>query len=71
MTDLALLEKTIKESGMTITAIAEKIGITRVTLYNRLNGIGEFTGPEIVKISEVLHLSKKERDKIFLTKKVN
>lgn len=54
------------ESGMTIKAIAEKSGILRETLYNRLKGSGEFTASEIVALSNILHLSASERDEIFL-----
>lgn len=71
MTDFELLQHKIKESGMTMVAICEKSGIERATMYNRLNGVGEFTAKEIVSLSEVLHLSKPDRDKIFLTKNVN
>ena len=65
MVDLELLREVINESGMTMVAIARKSNILRETLYNRLNGIGEFTATEIVSLSRTLHLSCKERDKIF------
>ena len=71
MTDNILLRSIIKESGMTFTAVAKKSNIDRTTLYNRLKGIGEFTASEIVSLSNVLHLSKPERDKIFLSSNVN
>ena len=71
MTDMNLLLDKIKDSGMTMTAIASKSGIDRTTIYNRLKGKGEFTASEIVALSEVLHLTKPERDKIFLSGKVN
>lgn len=67
MSDIDFLRKKIKESGMTIVAIAEKSGIDRATLYNRLNKKGEFTASEIVGLSTVLRLSKPDRDKIFLS----
>jgi predicted transcriptional regulator len=68
MTNFELLQAKIKESGMTIVAICEKSGIERATFYNRMNGKSEFTAKEVVELSEVLHLSKPDRDKIFLTK---
>ena len=71
MTDIELLLDKIKESGMTMIAISEKSGIKRANLYNRLRGRGEFTASEIVALSDVLRLTKAERDKIFLTEKVN
>lgn len=71
MADIELLKQIIDDSGMTITAIAEKSGMTRATLYNRLDGFGEFKAPEIVGLSAALHMSKKLRDLIFLNQNVN
>lgn len=71
MPDIILLKEKIKESGMTVKAIAEKSGILRETLYNRLKGSGEFTASEIVSLTRVLHLSMADRDKIFLNEKLN
>lgn len=71
MTDIDLLKEKIKDSGLKIIFIAEKTGILRETLYNRLNGKGEFTASEIVALSDVLRLSKADRDKIFLSPKGN
>jgi DNA-binding phage protein len=65
MPNIDLLKSKIKESGMTMIAIAEKSGILRETLYNRLNGEGEFKVSEIVALTSVLGLTKKERDEIF------
>ena len=71
MTDRKLLNQAIVDSGITITALAKKVGIKRATLYNKLNGKSEFTGTEIVKLTDVLHLSDDLRDQIFLGKNVN
>ena len=54
-----------------MTAIAKKSYISRETLYNRLNGLGEFTASEIVGLTHALKLTKHERDIIFLNKKLN
>lgn len=67
MADIEMLKKCIEQSGMTMTAISEKSGINRVTLYNRLNGVGEFTVSEVVGLVEALRLKKPDRDKIFLS----
>lgn len=66
VSDISMLKAKIEDSGMTMVAIAEKSGIERGTLYNRLSGIGEFTASEIVGLSTTLHLTKSERDQIFL-----
>lgn len=65
MADIALLRERISDSGMTMVAVAKKANIGRVTLYNRLNGTGEFTAPEIVGLTKALNLSKPDREKIF------
>lgn len=66
MPDIKMLKDKITDSGMTVKAVAEKSGILRETLYNRLKGVGEFTASEIVSLSNVLNLSQTERDNIFL-----
>lgn len=65
MPDIKMLKDKITDSGMTVKAVAEKSGILRETLYNRLKGVGEFTASEIVSLSNVLNLSQTERDDIF------
>lgn len=66
MADMELLKQKIKDSGMTVTAISKKSGILRETLYNRMNRKGEFTASEIVALTDVLVLTREERDEIFL-----
>lgn len=67
MNGTELLKKKIEDSGMTMVALAKKSGILRETLYNRLNGRGEFTANEIVALTKSLHLTTKERENIFFT----
>ena len=71
MPDIETLKVKMDESGMTMVNIAKKSGILRETLYNRLNGRGEFTASEIISLSDVLNLTKKERDEIFLNSNGN
>ena len=70
MVDIEKLKKTIKDSGMTMVAVSQKSGITRETLYNRMNGIGDFTAREIIGLSKALNLKKSERENIFFKTKV-
>ena len=70
MTDVQLLRKKMKDSGMTITSIAFKSGISRETLYNRMNKTPDFRASEIVALTQTLNLSKKERDCIFFNQNV-
>lgn len=69
MTNTELLKKVIQDSGMKITAIADKTGISRGRFYKILGGV-DCTASEIVKIGEVLRLTQKQRDDIFLRKNV-
>lgn len=70
MVNIELLKQVINESGITMTALAKKANITRETIYNRLNGIGEFTASEIVGMTKALNLSGARRDEIFFANKV-
>lgn len=65
MVNLKKLDETIKESGITMTALSRKSGVSRQTLYNRLGGVGEFTASEIVGVTNALRLSEEERESIF------
>lgn len=66
MINTKLLEKKISDSGMTMVSLAEKTGILRESLYNKLKGNTEFKASEISSLSKVLRLSTRERDAIFL-----
>ena len=54
MPDLKLLESIISDSGMTMVALAEKTGILRETLYNKIRGISEFKASEIAALTKAL-----------------
>lgn len=70
LTNSVLLSHEISESGMTITFIARKIGITREGFYKKLNNETEFKASEIVILQSLLRLSNKKRDEIFFAKRV-
>lgn len=65
MTDILSLREELDRSGISITFIAKKMGISREGLYNKLNNQTEFKASEIVALSEILNLSTDKRDKIF------
>jgi len=65
MGDMTMLRSRIKDSGITLTAIADKIGVSRETLYNRLDGKSEFKASEIACLTDLLRLKKAEQDSIF------
>lgn len=70
MTDRTALKKFIADSGITITALCAKTGMSRQTLYNRLDGTMEFTVPQIEGLTRALRLSATERDRLFFGKEV-
>ena len=55
---------------MSVTYIANILGITRGALYKKLDNITEFKASEIVLLKKILNLSDKERDDIFFNVKV-
>lgn len=67
MVNIELLKEKISRSGMTMVAISRKAGITRGTMYNRISGKSDFTASEIVALTDVLSMTKEERDIIFLS----
>jgi plasmid maintenance system antidote protein VapI len=70
MTNGKKLDEAIKNSGISITFIAEKLGCSRNRIYAILAN-GECTASEIVGLTAILHLSRVERDEIFLPENVN
>ena len=49
---------------MSISFVARKMGMTRESFYNRMNK-PDFRASEIVALTNILRLTKKERDAIF------
>lgn len=70
MTNSKMLSNEIADSGITITAIAKKIGITREGFYKKLNNETEFKASEISALQKILNLSNQKRDQIFFAKEV-
>ena len=56
MTNTVLLERLIEASGLKLSFIAEKLGITRQALYRKIKGLVQFNGPEIKIMCELLKL---------------
>lgn len=70
MTNGELLQQTIEQSGISITFIANRMGRSRNRVYAIIDG-ADCTASEIVLLSEILHLTKEQRDAIFLVSNVN
>ena len=66
MTNSERLRKKVEEFGITFTFLAEKIGITRESLYKKMRNETEFKASEISGVAKTLRLSQKEINEIFL-----
>lgn len=54
------LRELMKERKISVTDLAEKLGITRQALYNKINEVSEFTFDEAQKIKEIFELSDEQ-----------
>lgn len=63
--NLNYLNDRITLSRIPITAIAEKMGLSRQSLYLKMKGEREFKSSEVVKLCEILRLTNEERMLIF------
>ncbi len=64
------LKAAIARKGFTIPTLAEAIGISKKTLYMKINGDTSFTQKEISAIATALNLTNDEIIMIFFTEKV-
>lgn len=64
MTDVEALKTAIKDAGISIVFLAEKLGCSRNRVYSIMRG-ADITTSEIVRITQILHLTTEERDAIF------
>lgn len=68
MTNVELLKEKVAKSGLKSAFIAESVGISRASWYNKLNGKTKFTAEEIKKLCDTLHItSLREREDIFFS----
>ena len=65
MTNVLALRDELNRSGISVSFIARKMGLSREGLYNKLNNQTEFKASEIVALSEILNLPRDKRDEIF------
>ena len=65
MVNLTKLNDAINDSGISKTRIAEKLSISRTSLFMKLKGIREFTASEIYKLKDVLLLPLDKFIEIF------
>jgi hypothetical protein len=67
MTNVALLQQKIDESGLSPVALAAAWGVSLPTYYKLKAGESEFTASIIVAATLILGLTRDERDDIFLS----
>lgn len=70
MTDLTELNRLIDASGIKKQKIAEALGLSRQGLLNKLSGERPFQLAEITPLCDLLRLTSKQRDDIFLSRGV-
>lgn len=69
--DLKYLCNKIDEIKIPVKTIAEKMGISRQTLYLKMNGKREFKTSEITNLCDILRLTAEEKRRIFFTDEVD
>lgn len=67
MVNTEMLMAKIGKSGLKLSYIAANAGLSYAGLRKKLDGETDFKASEIVALSSLLHLSKNERDTIFLS----
>ena len=70
LTNGEALRAAIKDAGVTITFLAERMECSRNRVYSIIAG-ADCTATEIAAFTSLLHLSRELRDYIFLHENVN
>ncbi len=65
MTNSQELKDRIAGNGLMLGFVCEKLGITYATLRRKINNENEFTASEISTLTDILHLTDDERNRIF------
>ena len=72
MTDTKKLREVIKNSGLKLEFIAEKLGITRFSLTKKIENVTEFKTSEVQKMCDVLGITDTEtKEALFFASKVD
>ena len=69
MTDTQALRDIIQKRGLKYYAVAEKLGITPYSLQKKIDNVTEFRPSEIVRLAQVLDISKDSVNRIFFAMK--
>lgn len=69
MTNSELLKKIIEESGLKVGFIADYMGISRQSLWSKVNNLTPFNQYEIDKMCDVLKItSLRQKESVFFAK---
>lgn len=69
--NLEYLNSRINEIKIPITTIAERIGISRQSLYLKIKGEREFKVSEVSKLCDILRLTDEEKSSVFFADRVD
>ena len=69
--NLDYLNDRITLSCIPITAIAEKMELSRQSLYLKMKGEREFKTSEVTKLCEILRLTDEEKRLVFFAERVD
>jgi transcriptional regulator with XRE-family HTH domain len=61
----SIVKRKAKEKGIKISLLAEFLGVSKQTLYNKLSGKSEFTASELNKLKTILELTEDEIQKLL------
>ena len=66
MTNTLMLEMAIRKAGLTKKEVARRLGLSIMSLYQKINNTTEFKASEIAQLYEMLNLSSlEEQQQIF------
>lgn len=71
MTDSIAFELAVTKARISKGAIADALGIYRMSLTRKINNVTEFKASEISLLKTILRLDDQERDKIFFANYVD
>lgn len=71
MTNSQLLRDRINKAGLKLKHVAAQIGLSYYGLQLKINNETEFKASEITALSDLLHLSISERERIFFSNDVD
>ena len=71
MVNSAKLQGRIVEKGYKLGSFAAAMGVSHVTLRKKMDGIREFTARDIIKICELLDISRNEMPDYFFAQMVD